>query len=53
MKFNDFVKKSDLCVTLHFSSLRRTVSTPHSSRFASLDLGLFTKPSGFGLFASP
>ena len=25
--------KSDCCVTLHLSSLRRTVGTPHSSRF--------------------
>jgi hypothetical protein len=32
-------------VTLHLSSLRRTTSTPHSSRFASLDLERFTKPS--------
>jgi chaperonin GroES len=31
-------------------ALRRTVSTPHSSRFASLDIGLFTKPSEFGIF---
>ena len=28
-------------VTLHLSSLQRTVSTPHSSRFASLALGTF------------
>jgi len=26
-------------------SLPRTVSTPHSTRFARLELGLFTKPS--------
>jgi hypothetical protein len=26
-------------------SLRRTGSTPHSARFARLELGLFTKPS--------
>jgi len=32
---------------LRFSalSLRRTGSTPHSTRFARLELGLFTKPS--------
>jgi hypothetical protein len=32
---------------LRFSalSLRRTCSTPHSTRFARLELGLFTKPS--------
>jgi hypothetical protein len=26
-------------------SLRRTVRTPHSTRLARLELGLFTKPS--------
>jgi hypothetical protein len=31
-------------------SLRRKVSTPRSSRFARLELELFSKPSGFGLF---
>jgi hypothetical protein len=32
---------------LRFSalSLRRTGSTPHATRFARLELGLFTKPS--------
>jgi hypothetical protein len=32
---------------LRFSalSLRRTLSTPHATRFARLELGLFTKPS--------
>ena len=45
-----FRKKSDICVVLHLSSLRRTLSTPHSSRFARLDLELFTKPSEFRLF---
>ncbi len=30
-----FHKKSDICVTRHPSSWRRTVSTPHSSGFAS------------------
>jgi hypothetical protein len=32
---------------LRFSalSLRRTLSTPHSTRFERLELGLFTKPS--------
>jgi spore maturation protein SpmB len=39
-KSDGFVKKSDICVTLHPSSLRRTVSTPPSSGFASLDLEL-------------
>ena len=34
-------KKSICCVTLHLSSLRRTLSTPHSSRFASLAYGAF------------
>ena len=41
-----FLKKPDICVTLQPSSLRSTVSTPHSSGFASLDLGLLTEPSG-------
>jgi hypothetical protein len=29
------------CVTLHLSSLRRTVGTPHSSRFTNLAFGTF------------
>jgi hypothetical protein len=45
-----FRKKLDICVTLHPSSLRSTLSTPHSSGFASLDLGLFTKPSGMQFY---
>jgi hypothetical protein len=31
-------------------SLRRTGSTPHSTGFARLELGLFTKPSGVMTF---
>ena len=45
-----FRKKSDICVVRHYSSLRRTITTPHSSEFARLDLEHFTKPSKFGLF---
>ena len=58
MKFDGFVKspirlrRINICVTLHPSSLRSTVSTPHSSGFACLDLELFTKPSGIWLFTS-
>ena len=47
-----FRKKSDICVTLHPSSLRRRITTPHSSGFAGLDLRHFTKPSKFWLFTS-
>jgi hypothetical protein len=42
----------DICVTLHPSSLRRIVYTPHSPGFASLDLGLFTEPPEMRLFTS-
>ncbi len=38
-------RRINIGVTLHPSSLRRTLSTPHSSGFASLDLELFPKPS--------
>jgi hypothetical protein len=31
-------------------SLRRTARTPHSTGFARLELGLFTKPSGMMTF---
>ena len=56
--FDGFVKspirlrRINICVTLLPSSLRSTISTPHSSGFASLDLELFTKPSGVRLFTS-
>jgi len=36
-----FVKSSNFCVALHPSSLRRTISTPHSSGFARLEFGAF------------
>ena len=45
-------KKSDICVTLHPSSLRRRVTTPHSSGFAGFDLRHFTKSCKFWLFTS-
>ena len=41
----DGKKKSKFYVALHPSSLRRTISTPHSSRFARLAYGLSTLPS--------
>jgi hypothetical protein len=34
-------------------SLRRTARTPHSTGFARLELGLFTKPSGMMTFDEP
>jgi hypothetical protein len=37
---------------LHPSSLQSTISTPHSSGFASLDLELFTKSSKKCLFTN-
>jgi hypothetical protein len=44
-KNDGFVKKP--ISALHFIalSLRRTARTPHSTGFACLELGLFTKPS--------
>jgi len=50
-------KKSNFCVALHSSSLRRTISTSHSSEFARLEFGafyfaiktwFFTRPSQYG-----
>jgi len=34
-------KKSNFCVALHSSSLRRTINTSHSSEFARLEFGAF------------
>jgi hypothetical protein len=39
--YDGFVKKSICGVALHLSSLRRTISTTHSSRFARLAAGAF------------
>jgi hypothetical protein len=36
-----FVKKPDICVTLHPLSLQRITNTPGSSGVASLDLELY------------
>jgi len=43
-------KKSDCCVTLHLSSLRRTICTSHSSSFASLAFGAFYETVSFDGF---
>ena len=42
---DDFVNNPISALRFLLSSLRRTKSTPHSARFARLELGLFTKPS--------
>ena len=43
-------KKSNFFVALHLSSMRRTIYTPYSSRFARLELELFALPSHFRFF---
>jgi len=43
--FDDFVKNPISALRFIPQSLRRTKSTPHSTEFARLELGLFTKPS--------
>jgi hypothetical protein len=43
--FDGFVNMPISALRLSALSLRRTGSTPHSTRFARLELGLFTKPS--------
>jgi hypothetical protein len=40
-----FVKSPISALRFISLSLRRTLSTPHSTRFARLELGLFTKSS--------
>ncbi|MDO8944271.1 MAG: hypothetical protein Q7U75_13915, partial [Desulfobacterales bacterium] len=40
-----FVKSPISALRFISLSLRRTASTPHSTGFARLELGLFTKPS--------
>jgi hypothetical protein len=44
-KFDGFVKNPISALRFIPLSLRRTTSTPHSTGFARLELGLFTKPS--------
>jgi hypothetical protein len=44
-KVDGFVNSPISALRFSALSLRRTVSTPHSTRFARLELGLFTKPS--------
>jgi hypothetical protein len=51
-KKDGFADSAGIGVTLHLSELRRTLGTPHFSRFASLDLEPFAKPLHRGLFAS-
>ena len=43
-------KKSNFFVALHLLSMRRTICTPYSSRFARLELELFALPSHFRFF---
>jgi hypothetical protein len=43
--FDDFAKSPISALRFISLSLRRTVSTPHSRRFARLELGLVAKPS--------
>jgi hypothetical protein len=45
IKFDGFVNSPISALRFSALSLRRTGSTPHSTRFARLELGLFTKPS--------
>jgi len=44
-KFDGFVKNPISALRFIPLSLRRTARTPHSTGFARLELGLFTKPS--------
>jgi hypothetical protein len=48
---DDFVKNPISALRFISRSLRRTESTPRASRFARLELGLFTSPSSFSLSA--
>jgi hypothetical protein len=43
--FDGFVNSPISALRFSALSLRRTGSTPHATRFARLELGLFTKPS--------
>jgi hypothetical protein len=45
LKNDDFVKTPISALRFIALSLRRTISTPRDTRFARLDLGLFTKSS--------
>jgi hypothetical protein len=44
-KFDDFVNSPISALRFISLPLRRTACTPRDTRFARLDLGLFTKPS--------
>jgi hypothetical protein len=44
---DDFVKNPISALRFIPQSLRRTLSTPHSTGFARLELGLFTKSSSW------
>jgi hypothetical protein len=48
--FDGFVKNPIPALRFIPLSLRRTARTPHSTEFARLELGLFTKPSGMMTF---
>jgi hypothetical protein len=45
MNFDGFVNSPISALRFIALSLRRTASTSHSTQFARLELGLFTKPS--------
>jgi hypothetical protein len=51
--FDDFVKRPISALRFISLSLRRTVSTPRATRFARLDLGLFTKSSKWMTYYEP
>jgi hypothetical protein len=45
LTLDDFVRRPISALRIISLALRRTVSTPRATRFARLDLGLFTKSS--------
>ena len=49
-KVDGFVKSPISALRFISLSLRRTLSTPHDTRFARLELKLFTLPSTFPTF---
>ena len=50
---DDFVNSSISALRFIALPLRRTVSTPHDTRFARLDLGLVTKSSMIDILKNP
>jgi hypothetical protein len=53
VKIDGFVKNPISALRFIPLSLRRTARTPHSTGFARLELGLFTKPSVMMTFCEP